>query len=154
MRVNNSGPSDTRKLTTGKDGALYAEDGTLLATMETYQSQTNFSNASYQPLGDAQEHAVMTGYKVTLNFTECVIESSQMFQELFDSMQTGVPVRWTFQGVQKGLNGTEERIIYRDCVPDGSLDLQNVSVGDIYKRQWSTVVNRPPELQKLLSSDD
>ncbi|MGM9539521.1 hypothetical protein [Anaerovibrio sp.] len=93
----------------------------------------------------------MSSYKVTLTFTECVVESSAMFQELFESMQTGQPVMWTFQGVQKGRNGTEERVIYRDCVPDGAVDLQNVTVGDIYKRAWSTVVNSPPELQKLLS---
>lgn len=148
---NNRGPVDTRHLTTGKDGMLFNESGELLATMETYQSQTNYTNATYQPLGDAQEHSVMSGYKVTLTFTECVVESSAMFQELFESMQTGQPVMWTFQGVQKGRNGTEERVIYRDCVPDGAVDLQNVTVGDIYKRAWSTVVNSPPELQKLLS---
>ena len=153
MQINNRGPVDTRKLLTGKDGAIYSEDGTLLASMETYQAQTNYTNASYQPLGDAQEHSVMSSYKVTLNFTECIVESSQMLQELFDSMQTGVPVMWTFQGVQKGRNGTEERVIYRDCVPDGAIDLQNVTIGDIYKRAWSLVVNQPPELQKLLASD-
>lgn len=148
---NNRGPIDTRHLTTGKDGMLFDEAGELLATMETYQTQTNYTNASYQPLGDAQEHAVMSGYKVTLTFTECVVESSSMFQELFESMRSGQPVMWTFQGTQKGRNGSEERIIYRDCVPDGAIDLQNVTIGDIYKRAWSLVVNRPPELQNLLS---
>ncbi len=148
---NSKGPIDTRHLTTGKDGMLFDEAGELLATMETYQTQTNYTNASYQPLGDAQEHAVMSGYKVTLTFTECVVESSSMFQELFESMQSGQPVMWTFQGTQKGRNGSEERIIYRDCVPDGAIDLQNVTIGDIYKRAWSLVVNRPPELQNLLS---
>lgn len=148
---NNRGPIDTRHLTTGKDGMLFDEAGELLATMETYQTQTNYTNAPYQPLGDAQEHAVMSGYKVTLTFTECVVESSSMFQELFESMQSGQPVMWTFQGTQKGRNGSEERIIYRDCVPDGAIDLQNVTIGDIYKRAWSLVVNRPPELQNLLS---
>ena len=83
---NNRGPVDTRHLTTGKDGMLFNESGELLATMETYQSQTNYTNATYQPLGDAQEHSVMSSYKVTLTFTECVVESSAMFQELFESM--------------------------------------------------------------------
>lgn len=150
---NARGPLDTRKLTTGKDGMLFSEDGTLLATMETYQAQTSYNNADYQPLGDAQVHKVMTGYQVTLNFTECVVESSQMYQDLFESMRSGQPVMWSFQGVQKGRNGSEERVIYRDCVPDGAIDLQNVTIGDIYKRAWSTVVNRPPELQKMLSYD-
>lgn len=150
---NPRGPVDTRHVTTGKDGMLCNENGTILATMETYQSQTNYSNTDYQPLGDAQQHSVMTGYKVTLNFTECVVESTEMLQDLFRSMKTGQPPNWSFQGVQKSHNGSEERVVYRDCVPDGALDLQNVTVGDIYKRAWSTVVNRPPELQKLLSYD-
>ena len=68
-------------------------------------------------------------------------------------LKSGQPydAEWTFQGVIKGRNGSEERIIYRDCVPSGNLDLQNISPGDIIKRQWSLFVNRPPELQSLLT---
>jgi len=32
----------------------------------------------------------------------------------------------------------------------GTIDLQNLSVGDIIKRAWSLYVNDPPELQSLL----
>lgn len=45
-------------------------------------------------------------------------------------------------------------MIYRDCVPSGNIDLQNVSTGDLIKRAWSLFVNRPPELQNLLSYSD
>lgn len=41
---------------------------------------------------------------------------------------------------------------YRGCVPDGNIDLQGASVGDIIKRAWNMVVNDPPELQKLLTA--
>ena len=41
---------------------------------------------------------------------------------------------------------------YRQCVPSGTIDLQNLSVGDIIKRAWSLFVNEPPELQKLLTA--
>lgn len=41
---------------------------------------------------------------------------------------------------------------YRQCVPSGAIDLQNVTVGDLLKRAWSMFVNEPPELQKLLSA--
>ena len=148
---NPRGPVDARRVFTGKDGLLFDESGRLLATVETYQVQTNITNAKYQPLGDAQEHEVFQGYSVTLNFTEVVIEDNVFIQDVFNMMSSGQGVRWTFQGVIKGRNGSEERMIFRDCVPSGNIDLQNVSVGDLIKRQWSLFVNRPPELQNLLS---
>lgn len=50
-----------------------------------------------------------------------------------------------------GLNGSEERVVYRDCLPSGQVDLQNIAVGDVIKRAWNFFVNRPPKLQSLLS---
>ena len=149
---NNRGPADARNVLSGKDGLLYSESGLLLATMETYQAQINVTNATYQPLGDTQQHEHLTAYSVTLNFTATVVEDTSFFQELFQQiMHVGQPLMWTYQGVLKGRNGSEERIIYRDCVPSGNTDLQNVTAGDLIKRQWSLFVNRPPELQNLLS---
>ena len=55
---NNRAPIDTRKVLTGKDGALYNDEGVMLATVETFQTQVNVTNAKYQPLGDAQEPSV------------------------------------------------------------------------------------------------
>ena len=47
-------------------------------------------------------------------------------------------------------DGSEEQVVYRDCVPDGNIDIQNMQVGELYKRPWSFIVNKPPELQALL----
>ena len=44
------------------------------------------------------------------------------------------------------------RYIFRSCVPDGSIDIANVTTGDIINRSWSFRVNEPPELQELLDS--
>jgi len=44
------------------------------------------------------------------------------------------------------------RYVFRDCVPDGSIDIANVTSGDIINRSWSFRVNSPPELQELLDS--
>ena len=152
---NNRGPADVRRVFTGKDALLFDESGTLLATCETFLGQVNVTNAKYQPLGDAQEHEAFQSYSVTLNITETVIEDNAFIQELVNGMATGqLPQTWAFQGVVKGRNGSEERIIFRDCVPSGNIDLQNPSVGDLIKRQWSLFVNRPPELQNLLSYSD
>lgn len=150
--LNNRAPIDTRLALTGKNGALYSDDGTMLATVETFQTQVNVTNAKYQPLGDAQEHEVFQSYGVTLTFTEIVISDEQFMEEMFEAMRTGEMPSWNFQGVVKGRNGSEQRMNYRQCVPSGTIDLQNLSVGDIIKRAWSLFVNEPPELQKLLTT--
>ena len=150
---NIQGSDDVRRVFTGKDGLLFSETGILLATVDTYQTQINFTNAKYQPLGDPQSHEHLASYSVTINITECIVEDTLFIQDVFTMLKSGQPydAEWTFQGVIKGRNGSEERIIYRDCVPSGNLDLQNISPGDIIKRQWSLFVNRPPELQSLLT---
>mgnify|MGYP000967490338 CR=1 FL=1 len=149
---NNSSPIDTRKVLTGKDGALFNDQRVMLATVETFQTQVNVTNAKYQPLGDAQEHEVFQSYGVTLTFTETVISDEQFISELFAAMKSGVMPSWNFQGVVNGRNGSQQRMIYRQCVPSGTIDLQNLSVGDIIKRAWSLFVNDPPELQSLLTA--
>lgn len=148
---NNRGPQDTRFAITGKDAVIYDGNGTLLATVESYQAQVNITNAAYQPLGDAQEHSVLQSYKVTLTMSQIIVEDDGLIQDVFEMMQTGQQPEWTFQGVLYGRNGTTQRVNYRGVVPDGNIDLQNVSVGDIIKRAWNMAVNDPPELQSLLA---
>jgi len=149
--LNTRAPIDARKVLTGKDGALYNDQGAMLATVETFQTQVNVTNSKYQPLGNAQEHEIFQGYGVTLTFTETVIEDESFLSELFEGMRTGVMPSWNFQGVVNGRNGSQQRMVYRQCVPSGTIDLQNLSVGDIIKRAWSLFVNDPPELQSLLT---
>lgn len=45
------------------------------------------------------------------------------------------------------------RYIFRHCVPDGSIDIANVTTGDVLNRAWSWRVNMPPDLQSLLESN-
>lgn len=44
------------------------------------------------------------------------------------------------------------RYIFRDCVPDGNIDIANVRTGEVITRSWTFRVNQPPELQSLLDS--
>jgi hypothetical protein len=44
------------------------------------------------------------------------------------------------------------RYVFRDCVPDGAIDIANVTSGEVITRAWSFRVNQPPELQSLLDS--
>lgn len=152
--LNTRGPIDSRKVLTGKDGALYDDAGTMLATVESFQAQVNVTNAKYQPLGDMQEHEAAQSYAVTLTFSQIIIEDDAFIQEFVDALKKGTMPSWNFQGLVKGRNGSEQRMNYRSCIPTGTIDLQNLTVGDIIKRAWSFTVNEPPALQKLLSAAD
>ena len=44
------------------------------------------------------------------------------------------------------------RYIFRSCVPDGAIDIANVTPGDVLNRAWSFRVNEPPDLQELLDT--
>ena len=149
MAINERASSDARHARTGKDAGLY--DGTLLASMETFASKATYNNVKYRPLGDPQEHETSDSYGITITVTEIVIEDIDMFKTLMESMKTGVTPQFVFQGVLIGLNGSEERVVYRECIPSGDIDLQNVANGDVIKRNWSFFVNGKPDLQKELS---
>ena len=150
--LNTRGPVDSRKVLTGKDGALYNDAGTMLATVESFQAQVNVTNAKYQPLGDMQEHEAAQSYAVTLTFSQIVIEDDAFIQEFVKALAKGEMPCWNFQGLVKGRNGSEQRMNYRSCIPTGTIDLQNLTVGDLIKRAWSFTVNEPPALQKLLTA--
>lgn len=142
---------DPRKILTGKDGELYDGDGNFLAEVNTFQAQLNISNNDYQPAGSAQTVKVMQNYSVGLTFTETVIQDARLLKKLVDALRAGEQVQLNFQGVLRGHNGTTGRYIFRSCVPDGSIDIINVSPGEVINRAWSFGVNEPPDIQALLA---
>ncbi len=144
---------DSRHARTGKDGAFYSKDGTLLATVEQFSSNVSWNNAKYSVLGDAQEHETANTFSVSLTMSQVVVEDDRFIVEMMKAMETQIMPVWDFQGSLIGRNGSEERVIYRDCVPSGQVDIQNVSVGDVIKRNWNLFVNRAPKLQTLLGID-
>ncbi len=141
---------DARHARTGKDGAFYNSDGVLLATVESFQSSVNWNNGKYSVLGDAQEHETANTFSVSLTMSQVVIEDDAFIIEMHEAMETQLMPVWSFQGSLLGRNGSEERVIYREVVPSGQIDLQNISVGDVIKRNWNFFVNRPPKLTSLL----
>jgi hypothetical protein len=44
------------------------------------------------------------------------------------------------------------RYVFRGCVPDGDIDIANVTPGEIINRAWSFRVNEVPDLQELLDT--
>lgn len=147
---NISQANDPRYARTGKDGLFYNKDGILLATVDTFSSNVNMANAKYNLLGNAQELETPATFSVNLTMSQIVIEDDAFIQELMAALESQIFPFWDFQGSLLGRNGTEQRIIYRDCVPTGQIDLQNITPGDVVKRSWNFFVNRPPKLQNLL----
>lgn len=150
---NSQAAGDSRHTRTGKDGAFYTLDGKLLATVETFSSNVSFNNAQYKVLGDAQEHEAPGTYKVSLSMSQVVVEDDEFISALVEALDTQVMPVWNFQGSLLGRNGTDERITYYECIPSGQVDLQNVAVDDVVKRNWNFHVNKAPQLTSLLSVD-
>ena len=148
---NLSSPGDARQSLTGKDGVLYNKDGVMLARVDTFQTNISYNNQPYVVLGDPQEHETADTYKVSLTFSHFVIEDDAMIQELALSMKTNRPPHWNFRGSLLGHDGSEQSVTYRDCLPSGQIDIQNLQVNQTVKRTWNFIVNRPPELSSLLT---
>ena len=151
--INERAGSDARHARTGKDGAFYDGDGNLLATVESFTSKSSWNNSKYSVLGDAQEHETANTFSVTLTFTQVVIEDDQFIVDLLNAMENQTMPNWVFQGTLQGRNGTEERMVYKECIPSGDIDLQNIAVGDVIKRAWNMFCNAVPKLQNQLTID-
>ncbi|MGN0404472.1 MAG: hypothetical protein ACI4F1_04565, partial [Bariatricus sp.] len=109
--------------------------------------------SKYSVLGDAQEHETANTFAVTLTFTQVVIEDDKFIIDLVDAMEKQIMPNWIFQGTLQGRNGSEERMVYKECIPSGDIDLQNIAVGDVIKRAWNMFCNAVPKLQKQLTID-
>ena len=148
--LNDQSLLDVRKLITGKDGRLFVttKKGTnlFLAEVDTFQAQLSPANTDYQPVGSALVYAVNTGYSVTLTLTEAVVRDDVMLTELITDLQNGYFPAFDFQGKMRRRDGQAERVVYRNCIPDGTIDLQNLNPGEIIKRAWSFRVNATPEI--------
>lgn len=150
---NTRAAGDARHARSGKDGAFFSDDGELLATVESFSSNVSFNNSKYNVLGNAQELETANTFAVALTMSQVVIESDRFIVELTKALKEQIMPVWNFRGSLAGRNGSEENMVYRECVPSGQIDLQNLSVGDAVKRNWNFAVNRPPELQSLLTID-
>ena len=148
---NRAAAGDVRQARTGKDAAIYNDRGTLIATMESFQSNVTYNNQAYTILGDPQEHETSDTYKVNVTCSQMVIEDDEFIQDLIASMETNQPPQWNIRGSLLGNNGSEQSVTYRDCLPSGQIDIQNFAVGQIVKRNWNFIVNRPPTLAALLT---
>ena len=156
--LNDQSLLDVRKLITGKDGRLFvttkAGTNLFLAEVDTFQTQISPANTDSHPVGSALVNAVNTAYSVTLTLTEAVVRDNVMISELITDLQNGYFPSFDFQGKMRRRDGQSERVVYRNCVPDGSIDLQNLNPGEIIKRAWSFRVNATPEMLEQFTEAD
>jgi hypothetical protein len=143
---------DPRKIMTGKDGLLFDGDGNCLVEINTFQAQVNINNSDYQPAGSNLVVAIMTGYSLNLTATETVVRDGVLLKKLVDDLKAGKQPEFAFQGKLQGKDGTFERVVYRNVVPDGNIDLQNVKTGDIINRAWNFRVNDEIDVQEYLGN--
>ena len=153
--LNDQSSLDVRNLITGKDGQLFVSSRSgvniFLAEVDTFTAQLSPTNVDYQPVGSALVYAVNTGYSLTLNLTEAVVRDDVMLDELIRDIQNGFFPGYDFQGKMRRRDGQAQRMVYRWCVPDGTVDLQNLTPGEIVKRSWSFRCNATPEMLQMFT---
>lgn len=154
--LNDQSILDVTKIITGKDGQVFLtlSDGSqiFLAEVDTAQGQLNVNNTDYQPVGSPLVYAVNTGYSVTLTMTEVVIRDDVMLSKLYEDLRNGYMPIYEFQTKLRRRDGQAQRQVFRNCTPDGTVDLFNLQPGEIIKRPWSFRVNASPELLEHFQS--
>lgn len=147
---------DPRKVMTGHDGKLYITvDGKsqFMANVDTFQSQLNFSNTDFQPVGDLMQYAIPIGVSCNLSFTEAVISDSLIMGPILDGLRNGKVITFDFRGrLDRAYDSQAQELTYGWCVPDGAFDLQNLNPGEVIKRAMSFRVNKIPQYLKKLAA--
>ncbi len=154
--LNDQSILDTRKLITGKDGRLFISveggENIFLAEANDFSVQMNFETTEFQPVGSYLKYKVPTAYTVTLTVAEPVVRDDVMLTSLFKAIAQGFTPYFDFQGMLRRYDGEYERLVFRNCIPDGSVDLIGIKPGEIVTRNWNFTVNAPPELQEFIAS--
>lgn len=152
----NEATLDPRKVMTGHDGKLYITiDGKsyFMANVDTFQSQLNFSNTDFQPVGDLMTYAIPVAISCTISFTEAVISDELIMAPILEALAKGFVPTFDFRGtLDRQYDEQSQELTYSTCVPDGSFDLQNLNPGEVIKRSTNFRVNQIPKFLSKLAS--
>ena len=147
---------DPRKVMTGHDGKLYITVGKksyFMANVDTFQSQLNFQNTDFQPVGDLMSYAIPIGVSCTITFTEAVISDELIMAPILEALAKGEVPTFDFRGrLDRQYDSQSQELTYQYCVPDGAFDLQNLTPGEVIKRSSSFRVNKIPKYLKKLKA--
>ncbi len=150
MAQGNSSTLNTTELMTGKDGKLFVEAGgvnVFLAEINEYKVSMNINSTEYQGVGSIIVGTVPTGVTFDLTFTEAVIRDDLIISPLLKAIANGYVPVYNFQGLmQKPDSSSEERLTLNNAMPNGTIDLQSLTPGEVVKRQQSFRLNSIPKL--------
>ena len=150
MAAGNNSTLDTTELMTGKDGKLFVEVNgvnTFLAEINEFKVAMNVNTAEYQGVGSILVGTVPTGVTFDLTYTEAVIRDDVIMAPLLNAIQNGYLPVYNFQGVNTKPDGSSEgRIAFNNAVPNGTIDLMNLTPGDVIKRANSFRLNSIPKM--------
>lgn len=148
---------DMKKVLTGQDGRIYVTvDGVshLLAEATAFTAALNPTNADVQTIGSSLIGAVPTGYTITLTVNEYVVRDDVMLVPVIEALRAGRHFYVDFQGIldRTMMDGQESRQVFRDCVPDGTFTLLNITPGEVVSRETSFRGNAFPEIIKYFTA--
>lgn len=150
MAKGNSTTLNTTELMTGKDGKLFVKAGDVnvfLAEVNEYKVMMNINSTEYQGVGSILVGTVPTGVTFDLTFTEAVIRDDVIMAPLLEAIANGYIPSYDFQGLAEKPDGSsEERIAFNNAMPNGSFGLQNLTPGEVVKREQSYRLNSIPKL--------
>lgn len=152
--INNASVLDTRKLMTGKDGRVFLEmDGEqyFYAEVDQFNVNMNVTNVDVQPVGSILQYAVNTGVSYSITVSEMVVRDDLIAQPIQSKIAEGKMPTFTFQAGAERWDGQEQRVVLRNCTPDGTVGILNLTPGEVIKREMSFRVNDIPEWLKTLS---
>ena len=149
--LNTRAATDARHSRACNDAMIYNEKGVPFAQAESFTTSASFNNNQYTPLGQNRELEVNNTVGVKVNITEIVVLDGELFNNLMAAISNGESPVMTVEGVIEGRNGSQERVTYRECIFSGDSDIQNVSTGDVLKRNFSFHCNGKVENKKQLS---
>lgn len=152
--INQAAVLDTRKLMTGKDGRVFIElDGVqyFYAEVDTFNVVMNVTNVDVQPVGSILQFAVNTGVSYSVTMSEMVVRDDLVAQPIQQKIAEGKMPTFTFQAGAERWDGQEQRVVLRNCTPDGTVGLLNLTPGEVIKREMSFRVNDIPEWLKTLT---
>ena len=149
--LNTKAATDARHSRAGKDAMIYNDAGQPFAQAESYTSSASFNNYTYSPLGQNRELEVNNTIGVKLTLSELVVIDGELFNAVISAIANGESPVLSMTGVIQGRNGSEERVVYNECIFSGDQDIQNVSTGDVLKRGYSLHCNGTVKQQSSLT---
>lgn len=151
--MNKQAQTDWRSAITGKNGEIFitGSDGKNKAfgSVDEFKVGLNATNVDYQPIGSYQVYGVPAGMTITVALTETVIDDSFLLEDLYADMENPDGLEFSIQGKLTRRDGKVQRQYFKNLIPDGSIDLMNITPGDIVKRAWNFRCNATPELLEL-----